>query len=149
MIQAVWANVAPRAALAPPSPEAKRLLSCKSIDPDDYSGGDMRSGRGSKAATECFRIDANGKVVDTQYRLVARGAYAARSRGDRRYDYYDDSGRSYWSPDPWRGAQQWGSRWDNGQRWDYGQQRWREEREWRSPQRVDPTYFWGGGRRAW
>ena len=35
VIQAVWANVAPRAALAPPSPEAKRLLACKSIDPDD------------------------------------------------------------------------------------------------------------------
>ena len=81
MIQAAWANVAPRAALAPPSPEAKRLLSCKSIDPDDYSGGDMRSGRGSKAATECFRIDANGKVVDTQYRLVARDAPMRRAAG--------------------------------------------------------------------
>ena len=76
-------------------------------------------------------------------------AYAARSRGERGYEFYDDSGRFYWSRDPWRGGQQWGSRWDNGQRWDYGQQRWREEREWRSPQRVDPTYFWGGGRRAW
>ena len=32
IIQAVWANVAPKTALAPPSPEAKRHLSCKSID---------------------------------------------------------------------------------------------------------------------
>ena len=32
IIQAVWANVAPKTALAPPSPEAKRQLSCKSID---------------------------------------------------------------------------------------------------------------------
>ena len=34
IIQAVWANVAPKAALAPPSPEAKRQLSCKAIDLD-------------------------------------------------------------------------------------------------------------------
>ena len=32
VMQAVWANVAPRTALAPPSPEAKRQLSCRSID---------------------------------------------------------------------------------------------------------------------
>ena len=29
VIQAVWANVAPRVALAPPSPEAKRQLACR------------------------------------------------------------------------------------------------------------------------
>ena len=29
IIQAVWANVAPKAALSPPSPEAKRQLTCK------------------------------------------------------------------------------------------------------------------------
>ena len=32
IIQAVWANVAPKTALAPPSPEARRQLSCKSVD---------------------------------------------------------------------------------------------------------------------
>ena len=32
IMQAVWAHVAPKTALAPPSPEAKRLLSCKSVD---------------------------------------------------------------------------------------------------------------------
>ena len=32
IIQAVWANVAPKAALSPPSPEAKRQLTCKAID---------------------------------------------------------------------------------------------------------------------
>ena len=32
VIQAVWANVTPKTALAPPSPEAKKMLSCKSID---------------------------------------------------------------------------------------------------------------------
>src|SRR5262245_38828679 len=32
VIQAVWAYVAPKGALAPPTPEAKRQLTCKSID---------------------------------------------------------------------------------------------------------------------
>src|SRR5262249_47574667 len=32
VIQAVWANIAPRTALAGPSPEARRQLACKSID---------------------------------------------------------------------------------------------------------------------
>ena len=46
IIQAVWANVAPKAALAPPSPEAKRQLSCKSID---LESGEMASGRGKQS----------------------------------------------------------------------------------------------------
>ena len=40
VIQAVWANVAPKTALAPPSPEAKRHLACKSID---LESGEMQS----------------------------------------------------------------------------------------------------------
>ena len=39
VMQAVWAHVAPRTALAPPSPEAKRQLSCKPI------GGEARDGK--------------------------------------------------------------------------------------------------------
>ena len=42
IIQAVWANVAPKAALSPPSPEAKRQLACKSIDLDS---GETQNGR--------------------------------------------------------------------------------------------------------
>src|SRR4029077_20037759 len=68
IIQAVWANVAPKTVLAPPSPEAKRQLSCKSIDLDS---GEVANGRG-KAVSECFRLDARGKVMDTQYRLLSR-----------------------------------------------------------------------------
>ena len=67
IIQAVWANVAPRAALAPPSSEAKRQLSCKSID---LESGNAPAG-GGKAITECLRVDGKGKVVDTQYVLVS------------------------------------------------------------------------------
>ena len=32
IMQAAWAHAAPKTALAPPSPEAKRMLSCRSID---------------------------------------------------------------------------------------------------------------------
>jgi penicillin-binding protein 1A len=79
IIQAVWANVAPKTVLAPPSPEAKRQLSCKSID---LESGEAPVG-GGKAVTECFRIDRQGQIVDTQYELVSReDAYTAReSRG--------------------------------------------------------------------
>ena len=79
VIQAVWANVAPRTALAPPSPEAKRLLACKSID---LESGEMPN-TGARPITECFRIDRSGQVLDTQHQLVSReDAYSAReSRG--------------------------------------------------------------------
>jgi penicillin-binding protein 1A len=68
VIQAVWANVAPRTALAPPSPDARRQLACKSID---LETGEMQSS-GGKAITECLRVDAKGKVLDTQFQLVSR-----------------------------------------------------------------------------
>ena len=93
IIQAVWANVAPRTALAPPSPEAKRQLTCKSID---LESGEAPVG-GGKAINECFRIDRHGQVLDTQYELISReDAYAAReARGyygvapnPYGYDYY-------------------------------------------------------------
>src|SRR5262245_66171419 len=43
VIQAVWSNVGPKVALAPPSPEAKRHLACKSVDLDH---GEVRVSRG-------------------------------------------------------------------------------------------------------
>jgi membrane carboxypeptidase/penicillin-binding protein len=61
VIQAVWANVVPKAALAPPSPEAKRYLTCKSVELDS---GEAKNRRG-RALSECFRLDAKGKVRDT------------------------------------------------------------------------------------
>src|SRR3954469_22704007 len=75
VIRAVWANVAPKTALAPPSPEAKRHLACKSIDLDS---GEMQVSSG-RAITECFRIDRSGQIVDTQHQLVSRGdTYGSR-----------------------------------------------------------------------
>src|SRR5262249_50727842 len=67
VIQAVWTHFAPKTAPAPPSPEAKRQLTCKSIDSDSIA--------------ECFRVDANGKVIDTRNRLISHAsAYAGEDR---------------------------------------------------------------------
>jgi membrane peptidoglycan carboxypeptidase len=65
VIRAAWTDIAPQTTLAPPSPEARRQLSCKSIDPES---GEIRE-RGEKGITECFRVDRKGKIIDTKYRL--------------------------------------------------------------------------------
>jgi hypothetical protein len=53
-------------ALAPPSPEAKRQLACKTTSTAEPGEG------GGRGIPECFRIDASGRVIDTQYNLVSR-----------------------------------------------------------------------------
>jgi penicillin-binding protein 1A len=79
VIQAVWAHFAPKTVLAPPSPEAKRQLACKSIDIDS---GEMQGRGGGRPITECFRIDRSGQIIDTQYQLVSReDAYISRDPG--------------------------------------------------------------------
>ena len=141
VIQAVWAHAASKVALAPPSPEAKSQLACKSVD---FESGEAQSGRG-KVFSECFRVDRKGKVIDTQYRLVSqeerhakddREDGAARKKaGTPRKASTPVANLNAWSQDPWRPQQQWGWQWGSGQQW-------REERrEWRSPQ---PT--WGSWR---
>jgi membrane carboxypeptidase/penicillin-binding protein len=112
VIQAAWANGIPKVPLAPPSAEAKRLLSCS----------------GEKTNVECLRVDARGKVIDTQYRMVSRESSYASKGGDdddrprRRRARSDDDerpsasarpARTYersWSNEPWRsgGGSQWG-----------------------------------------
>ena len=69
ILQAVWAEgIAPKAVLNGPSPEAKRHL----VDvPIDYYSGTRISG-GGQAFVEHFRLDAEGKVNETQYQLVSR-----------------------------------------------------------------------------
>ena len=121
IMQAVWANVTPRTALAPPSPEAKRLLSCKSID---VESGDARNG--GKSISECFRVDAKGKIVDTQYKLISReSAYAAREPRETRnpnagygwgwsnggwYPYQEQ--RRYYGYDGYQRGPYWGNSWN-------------------------------------
>ena len=77
IMQAVWAHVAPRTALAPPSPEARRQLSCKA------TSGELANGKRRQTSDrDCLRVDARGKVLDTQYRLVSREGSSAS--GDSR-----------------------------------------------------------------
>jgi penicillin-binding protein 1A len=167
VIQAVWAHAAPKSALAPPSPEAKRQLACRSVD---VASGEMPSA-GGKGTTECFRIDRYGQVADTQYELVSReDAYLWReSRGyygvgpnpnpfgyyggyDQRpgYYYYDNNGRYLPAPrDSWRPPAP-----SYGQSGPYGRYpriqmappRDPYGREYQTPQRIDPGYLWGNRR---
>jgi penicillin-binding protein 1A len=118
IMQAVWAHVAPKTALAPPSAEAKRLLSCKAID--------VESGDNGGKFSECFRIDAKGKVVDTQYKLVSRESSYASSR-------------EYRNPNAGYG---WG--WSNGGWYPYQEQR-RYYGGYDNYQRGS----WGGGWGGW
>src|SRR5882724_11082811 len=61
IMQAVWSYHAPRALLAPPSPEARGLL---------VSAGEDGGRRGNQ--TEYLRRDAKGKAVDARYALISR-----------------------------------------------------------------------------
>ena len=83
VIQAVWADVAPRTALAPPSPEAKRQLACKSID---LESGEIRERRRRRRSPSASASTATARSIDTQYQLVSREeAYYGRDDGG----YYD------------------------------------------------------------
>ena len=68
ILQTVWAEgIGPKALLNGPSPEAKRHL----VDlPIDYYSGTRLDG-GGQAFVEHFRIEADGKVNETQYQLVS------------------------------------------------------------------------------
>jgi penicillin-binding protein 1A len=123
VIQAVWAHAALKIALAPPSPEAKSQLACKSVD---LESGETQSGRG-KAFSECFRVDRKGKIIDTEYRLMSQeGSHAKReASAPRSGSARAPSADNAWSRQPWGAQQQWGWQSDSGQQW-------REERrEWR------------------
>jgi penicillin-binding protein 1A len=155
VIQAVWAHVAPKTALAPPSIEAKRQLACRSMDVD------FRATQRGSGIDECFRIDRRGKVIDTRNQLIARETPDARrhqeddatpgrgnklwSRDDPAHDdasarvsIFDNRNGSYvYAPqrEPWRAQP-------------YSGECRREEyrREWHAPQRIDPSYIWGSCR---
>ena len=149
VIRAVWAQIAPKTPLAPPSAEAKRQLTCKSVELEAEE--DPKSGE--KAITECFRLDAKGKIINTEYRLVSQEERHAKHDREERHakrDQEDSKPRratsaprntsaavpasNAWSQ-PWRTQQQWGWQWG-------ASQQWREERrEWQTPQSS-----WGGWR---
>ncbi|GJD44043.1 Biosynthetic peptidoglycan transglycosylase [Methylobacterium cerastii] len=73
IFQAAWANGVAKTPLAPPSPEARQMLVDVSIDP---RSGQRVAGGGF---TEHFRKAADGRMADTQYKLLPReNAYAMR-----------------------------------------------------------------------
>jgi penicillin-binding protein 1A len=132
VIQAVWAHAAPKVALAPPSPEAKRQLACKSLDLE----GEAQSGRG-KASSECFRVDRKGKIIDTQYRLMSHeeAGHAQRDREDgavrkaasarRNGSAPAPNSGNAWSQHPWGQQQQWGWQSGSGQQWRDDRREWK------------------------
>ncbi|MBO0758267.1 MAG: glycosyl transferase, partial [Bradyrhizobiaceae bacterium] len=94
IIQAVWADYAPRTPLNPPSAEARRQLVDVPIDVD--TGETVVSGS-ENAFIEHLRVGKNGQIDDTQYRLVSREeAYAYRED----LQGQDESAGSYGSPYP-------------------------------------------------
>src|SRR5262249_12178389 len=133
VIQAVWAYAAPKVALAPPSPEAKRQLACKSVD---LESGEAQSGR-AKAFSECFRVDRKGKILDTQYHLMsheeashakhdredgaARKEASAPRSGNTNTPSADNGGLRQ----PWGAQQQWGWQAGSGQQWRDDRREWR------------------------
>jgi membrane peptidoglycan carboxypeptidase len=82
VIRAVWNGVAPRTALAPPSPEANRDLSCEPVEADSGKG----SRRGTSTTSECLRIDAKGKIIDTTMALLEPGGSRHSKRAKKRDD---------------------------------------------------------------
>jgi penicillin-binding protein 1A len=78
IIQAVWAEgIAPKTPLSGPSPEARRHL----VDlPIDYVSGNRVTG--SRGFVEHFRLEADGRVNETQYQLVPHADAEALSYPD-------------------------------------------------------------------
>jgi penicillin-binding protein 1A len=81
IIQAVWAQYAPKTPLNPPSAEAKRDMVARPIN---LASGEPVANGNAKSFVEYFRRDRRGEPYDTQFQLVSREeAYAAREvRGD-------------------------------------------------------------------
>jgi penicillin-binding protein 1A len=107
IIQAVWAQYAPKTLLNPPSAEAKRDLVARPIN---LASGDVvgNGNSNTKSFVEYFRRDRGGNPYDTQFQLVSREeAYMAQPReadGTSELTPYDNGGRypPPWGGDPWR-----------------------------------------------
>jgi penicillin-binding protein 1A len=104
IIQAVWAQYAPKTLLNPASAETKKELVARPIN---LASGDPVTSGNAKSFVEYFRRDRRGEAYDTQYQLVSRDeAYTAQLRdGETAPDFVPfDGGGRYPPPlgDPWR-----------------------------------------------
>jgi penicillin-binding protein 1A len=106
IIQAVWAQYAPKTPLNGPSAEAKRELVARPINL--ASGEPASGGANAKSFVEYFRRDRRGEPYDTQFQLVSRDeAYMAREtrdgEGTQEFPPPYDGGNRYAPPlEPWR-----------------------------------------------
>ncbi|HEY6255369.1 MAG TPA: transglycosylase domain-containing protein [Xanthobacteraceae bacterium] len=169
IIEAVWAQYAPKTPLNPPSAEAKRELV---IRPINLASGDVvGSTGGAKSFIEYFRRDRRGEPFDTQFQLVSRDeAYSARETAEDTGQEFapPDSGGRFLFPfggDPWRSPpppqpvqpqrrdaygqpqQPYGQQQPFGQTYgqpSYGQppQRGSDPRSGVQPPRSNPGFFW-------
>jgi penicillin-binding protein 1A len=119
VMQAVWTNIAVKTTLAPPSPEAKPRLSCKMTA---FESGDEVERSGRSGVTECFRVDARGRVINTRNALMSRGKDQnddERPRRRARSRDGDERARTA-SQQYWHYPSQWGWRNDYSQHWQGG-----------------------------
>jgi hypothetical protein len=133
------AEIAPKALLNGPSPEAKRHL----VDlPIDYYSGTRINGGGGQAFVEHFRVEADGKVKETQYQLVSReephplgqAEPEAEQDGwrDRGWDNRGPAAEQGWGAWDWgrrdaqpASEQRWGAwGWERRNAEPYAEQRW-------------------------
>ena len=153
IIQAVWEECRPKNRTGTPLSRGQTSVDVQSDRPKSGEVADR-----GKAFTECLRVNAKGKVVDTQYLLVShksaqvkrdREASAKRDRRDdtpgtksssspqfpAAYDgayAFDNNGRYVYSADPRRSSTQ-----SVPQRGNY------QQPDWRMPQRSQPAYSSG------
>jgi membrane carboxypeptidase/penicillin-binding protein len=153
IIQAVWAQYAPKTLLNPPSAEAKRDMVARPIN---LASGEPVTSANAKAFVEYFRRDRRGEPYDTQYQLVSRDeAYMAHETPDgdapaQEFSPFDFGGRSGQAPrDPWRmpapgfGPQQQPQPGQPQRRDAYGQpQRWGDDPRVAPQPRSNPGFFW-------
>jgi membrane carboxypeptidase/penicillin-binding protein len=147
IIQAAWTYLAPKTVLAPPSPEAQSQLAALPIDL--ATGDRLPEGSGGKGGfIEQFRLDRDGEVEDTQYRLVQPDeAYAYRGGGGEVMGdgetfggwWTDNDNRPFGRSPLWRDPPRFEAPWSGL----FGQPRWWNDDERTRPRRVDPDYFWG------
>lgn len=94
IIEAVWANYAPRSVLAPPSPRARRQL----VDlPIDLSSG-AREGKKGGGFIEHFHLNPQGRLDDTRNRLVSGDEPQASRVAGRLREEHDAGTASARSP---------------------------------------------------
>ena len=87
IMQAVWAHIAPKTALAPPSPEARRQLSCKSVD--------LEVGRHAPRRKGGQRVLPIGRQGQDRRHAIQSSSADERRRGPPYYFIADEPSHQY------------------------------------------------------